>query len=91
MEITDVRLMAGKAVPDSFLGRLMLALGRAQPEMKLRALIVWAGDRAVTLDANHDKPFDSAVSWLKRHGWDIESATASAIKTPFVRVTVSKY
>jgi len=91
VEITDVRLMADKAVPDSFVGRLGLALGRAQPEMKLRALMVWAGDRAVTLDAYHDKQFDLAVSWLKRHGWDIESATASAIETPFVRVTVSKY
>ena len=90
VEITDVRLMADKSVPDSFLGRLGLALGRARPEMKLRALMVWAGDRAVTLDAYHDKQFDSAVNWLKRHGWDIEAATASAIETPFVRVTVNR-
>jgi hypothetical protein len=90
-EITDVRLMADKAVPDSFVGRLSLALGRAQPEMKLRALMIWAGDRAVTLDAYHDKQFDLAVNWLKRHGWDVDSATVRAIETPMVRVTVSKH
>jgi len=89
-EITDVRVMADKAVPDSFLARLALALGRTQPEMKLRALIVWAGDRAITLDAYYDGKFDSAVRWLKSHGWDIESATVRAINTPFVRVTVTK-
>ena len=89
-EITGVRLMADKAVPADFWGRLRLALRRIQPEVKLRAIIVWAGDRAITLDAYHDKHFDSAVDWLKRHGWDIESGILSAVETPFERVTVSK-
>ena len=89
-EITGVRLMADRAVPASILGRLRLAFGRVQPEMKLRAVMVWAGDRAITLDAYHDEHFDSAVSWLKQHGWDIESGVLSALKTPLVRVDVGK-
>jgi hypothetical protein len=90
-EITDVRVMADKAVPAGYWDRLKRALGRARPEMTLRAVIVWAGDRAITLDACHDKGFDSAVAWLKRQGWDIESGVANAIKTPFVRVPVNRH
>ena len=89
-EITDVRLMADRAVPRGFWNRLKLALGRTPSQMKLRAVMIWVGDRAITLDVYHDSQFDSAVSWLKEHGWDVESGIASAIKTPLVRVSVGK-
>ena len=89
-EITDVRLMADKAVPRGFWGRLRLALGQIQPAVRLRAVTVRAGDRAITLDVYHDEQFESAISWLVRHGWDMESGTETAIKTPFVRVSVER-
>jgi hypothetical protein len=89
-EITDVRVMADNVVPKGVWDRLKLGLGRARPEINLRAVIVWAGDKGVSLDVYHDQNFDSAVDWLKEHGWDINAAVASAIKTPYVRVVVSR-
>jgi len=89
-EITDVRVMADKAVPKGPWHRLKLGLGQTQPEIKLRAVVVLAGDQAITLDVYHDDKFELAVDWLSRHGWDLESAISNAIRTPLVRVSVEK-
>jgi hypothetical protein len=89
-EVTEVRVMADNAVPKGLWNRLKLGLGRTQPEIKARAIMLWAGDKTITLDVYHDDQFARAVDWLTRHGWDIESATLGAIKTPLVRVTARK-
>lgn len=57
---------------------------------KLRAIIVWADERAVTLDAYYDKGFKDAVDWFDKNGWAIASAADAAEKTPLVRVQVNR-
>jgi hypothetical protein len=89
-EITDVRVMADEAVPKGAWNRMKLSLGRTPPEVKLRAVMVFAGDQAVTLDAYYDDSFESAVDWLSQHGWNVESAILNAIRTPLVRVSVDR-
>jgi hypothetical protein len=90
-DITEVRVMADKAVPKTLRGRFSHFFGSSAPEMKLRAIMIWAGDRSVTLDAYHDEQFDEAVEWFNRHGWDMQQAVASAVLTPLVRVTVNRH
>ena len=65
-------------------------MGLTKPEMKLRAVMIWAGDREITIDAYHDDQFGPAVDWLERHGWNIDLAVRRAIDTPLVRVTVDR-
>jgi hypothetical protein len=90
-EVTDVRVIADRAVPNDLWSRLKLSFGGMKSENKLRAIVVVAGDRAVTLDVYHDNQFEAAVRWLSRHGWDLESAISEAIRTPLVRVPVDKH
>ncbi len=90
-EITEVRVMADKAVPKTLRGRFSHYFGSSAPEIKLRAIMVWAGDRSVTLDAYHDEQFNEAIEWFSRHGWDMQRAVASAVLTPLVRVTVNRH
>ncbi len=89
-DITEVRVMADKAVPKTLIGRFKHYVGGATPEIKLRSIMIWAGEKAVTLDAYYDEPFEAAFEWFSRHGWNMQSAVANAVKTPLVRVTVER-
>ncbi|MFN7184178.1 MAG: hypothetical protein ACK4MZ_08355 [Thermomonas haemolytica] len=89
-EITEVRVMADKAIPESMSARLKHYLGGVASKNKLRAIIVWAGENAVTLDGYYDDGFERAVEWLDRNGWDMQTAVTTAERTPLVRVTVNR-
>lgn len=82
--------MADKSVPSSLVGRIRQYVGREVPETKIRAIILSAGGKAITLDSYHDPQIDAAADWLSQYGWDMASAVASALTTPLVRVTVHK-
>ncbi len=89
--IADVRVWteAGR-FPKGIVNRLKIGLGVTAPEIKLRAVIIWADGQGVTLDAYYDEGLDAAVSWLEQHGWEMEAAILSALKTPLIRVPVKK-
>ena len=91
VDLSEVRVMAANEFyPRGFLKRLKIALGLETPEIKLHTVIVWAGDQGIALHSYYDKGFDEAVSWLKQHEWEMDAATADALKTPLIRITVSK-
>jgi hypothetical protein len=89
-EITEVRVMADKAIPKTLRARFSHYFRGSTSEIGLRAIIVWAGDRSVTLDAYYDERFDAAVEWFSRHGWDMQRAVTIAVLTPLVRVNVQR-
>lgn len=88
-EITEVRVMADSAVPKDMVARLKHYLRGKASGHKLRAIIVLAGENAVTLDDYYDDGFERAVEWFGRNGWDMQTAIATAEKVPLVRVAVN--
>jgi len=56
----------------------------------LRFLIIEAGKESITLDAFQDIGFELAVEWIEENDWDMNSGTNQALKTPLIRVPVSK-
>lgn len=82
--------MADKAVPKTLMGRFKQYVRGATPEIKLRAIIILTSDRDVTLDAYYDEPFEAALEWLNRNGWNMQGAVASAVRTPLIRVAVDR-
>jgi hypothetical protein len=49
-----------------------------------------AGEARITLDAFQDVGFEPAVAWLKENDWDVDRGINQALKTPLIRVPVSK-
>jgi hypothetical protein len=64
--------------------------GRSRKTVCLRFLIIEAGKESITLDAFQDIGFELAVEWLEENDWDMNSGTNQALKTPLIRVPVSK-
>lgn len=89
-EITEVRVMADEATPKNIWDRLKRSFGGAKLGNTPRAIIIWAGEKAVSLDAYYDDGFDAAVEWFSRNGWDMKAAIESAIRTPLVRVIANR-
>jgi len=56
---------------------------------QLRFILIRSA-RDVTLDAFSDRGFDCALKWFVDNGWDMESASREAARTPLLRVTVSR-
>ena len=89
-EITEVSVMADRYVPKRFWDRLLRGSSSAAVEQALRAIVLWSGDKSITLDNYYDSGLNEAVEWLSRHGWDMSAATARAKVAPLQRVVVNR-
>ena len=64
--------------------------GRSCTTVSLRFLVIEAGKESITLDAFQDIGFELAVEWLEENNRDMNSGIDQALKTPLIRVPVSK-
>jgi hypothetical protein len=54
-------------------------------------MMIDAGESQLTLDTFQDDGFGHALAWLKKIGWDVDSAVEQALRTPLIRVPVSAF
>jgi hypothetical protein len=89
-DVTEVSVMADKIIPDTMWERLRNYLSGDEPAQVLRAIIMRADERAVTLDAYYDDGFGAAGEWFNENGWDMRAAIAEAVEVPLVRIRVQR-
>jgi hypothetical protein len=85
-----LRVLADRAWPSGVLQRLKFDLTKTMPCVHLRAIVIFVGERAVTLDTYHDGPLDVVIDWLQANGWDLNLAISDAVRSPLVRVEVAR-
>lgn len=56
----------------------------------LRFIMIASRERKISLDSLQDSGFDSAFSWLKKAGWDMDNSLIKALEFPLIRVYASK-